>query len=216
MIHVVDFSENDVAGIDLNCGCPKRFSLQDEMGAALLEKQSVLLAILKALVANIALPITCKIRLLYPTKTESSFERTRSLLQQIEATQVSAVGIHCRYRDDRPTVAAQWQLFESLAASISIPAIGNGDLYSRQDMEQYSGTSSFMFARGAQANVSVFRREGMLQVKEVIGEYLKLAVTYDMPFSNCKYVILQMSFPDKEKTAMHTAIATSKSMALLW
>jgi tRNA-dihydrouridine synthase 2 len=29
--------KEDVVGIDVNCGCPKRFSLQGGMGAALLE-----------------------------------------------------------------------------------------------------------------------------------------------------------------------------------
>ena len=30
--------QNDVAGIDLNMGCPKRFSIQDGMGVALLRE----------------------------------------------------------------------------------------------------------------------------------------------------------------------------------
>lgn len=75
-------SAGDVAGIDVNCGCPKRFSLVSGMGAALLSNQERLLEvesisecsmtmafgvnasrqILRNLIAKVPLPITCKIR----------------------------------------------------------------------------------------------------------------------------------------------------------
>ena len=41
--------EKDVAGIDLNCGCPKDFSIKGNMGAALLEMPDVLTSILSTL-----------------------------------------------------------------------------------------------------------------------------------------------------------------------
>jgi len=58
----------DVAGIDLNCGCPKHFSIQGGMGAALLKDIPKLEGILKALVEKVGkaydIGISCKIRLL--------------------------------------------------------------------------------------------------------------------------------------------------------
>ncbi|GAA5988066.1 hypothetical protein JCM11641_007918 [Rhodosporidiobolus odoratus] len=56
--------EADVAGVGLNCGCPKAFSLQGGMGAALLKEPERLCAILRALVGATDLPIDAKIRLL--------------------------------------------------------------------------------------------------------------------------------------------------------
>ena len=71
--------EQDVAGIDVNMGCPKPFSLKGGMGAALLshptkvevEARASLLPlqvrdILTKLVAAVGekIPVTCKIRLL--------------------------------------------------------------------------------------------------------------------------------------------------------
>jgi len=58
----------DVAGIDLNCGCPKHFSIHGGMGAALLKDIPRLEGILKALVEQVGkvydIGISCKIRLL--------------------------------------------------------------------------------------------------------------------------------------------------------
>ncbi|GAA6028018.1 hypothetical protein JCM8097_001832 [Rhodosporidiobolus ruineniae] len=56
--------EGDVGGVGLNCGCPKAFSLQGGMGAALLKDPERLCSILRALVASTDLPIDAKIRLL--------------------------------------------------------------------------------------------------------------------------------------------------------
>lgn len=54
--------QNDVSGIDVNMGCPKPYSTDFGMGAALLTRPDVAKDILKNLVKNISLPITCKIR----------------------------------------------------------------------------------------------------------------------------------------------------------
>jgi len=54
----------DVAGIDINMGCPKGFSVQGGMGAALLQKPEVACDIIRTLKRNLNIPVTCKIRLL--------------------------------------------------------------------------------------------------------------------------------------------------------
>jgi tRNA-dihydrouridine synthase 2 len=93
----------DIAGVDLNCGCPKRFSVVGGMaihltqGSALLENQQLLVSILETLTANMQIPVSCKIRLLDPKDGESSIDRTIKLLKKIELTKVSAIAIHCRY-----------------------------------------------------------------------------------------------------------------------
>ncbi|GAA5865281.1 hypothetical protein JCM3774_004920 [Rhodotorula dairenensis] len=63
-VQAVKVIENDVAGVGLNCGCPKSFSLQGGMGAALLKEPEKLCSILSALVQATDLPVDAKIRLL--------------------------------------------------------------------------------------------------------------------------------------------------------
>ncbi|GAA5948691.1 hypothetical protein JCM21900_005262 [Sporobolomyces salmonicolor] len=71
-VEAIKVIQQDVAGIGLNCGCPKSFSLQGGMGAALLKDPERLCAILKAMVAATDLPIDAKIRLLpLPKETPS-------------------------------------------------------------------------------------------------------------------------------------------------
>ena len=54
--------ENDVAAIDINMGCPKKFSINGGMGAALLRDAEKAKGILKTLVDALSIPVTCKIR----------------------------------------------------------------------------------------------------------------------------------------------------------
>lgn len=54
--------ENDVAGIDINMGCPKEFSIKGGMGAALMTKPENAKDILRTLVKGLTIPVTCKVR----------------------------------------------------------------------------------------------------------------------------------------------------------
>lgn len=54
--------QDDIAGIDINMGCPKEFSVKGGMGVALLAKPDTAKAILRQLVDNLRIPVTCKIR----------------------------------------------------------------------------------------------------------------------------------------------------------
>lgn len=61
-LNVAKMVENDVAAIDINMGCPKAFSMKGGMGSALLLDPEGAKAILRTLVQNVKVPITCKIR----------------------------------------------------------------------------------------------------------------------------------------------------------
>ncbi|KAK9736262.1 Double-stranded RNA binding motif [Popillia japonica] len=61
-LKVAKLIENDIAGIDINMGCPKEFSLKGGMGAALLMNPEKAKEILTTLVQNVKIPVTCKIR----------------------------------------------------------------------------------------------------------------------------------------------------------
>eukprot|EP00051_Salpingoeca_urceolata_P019104 m.275012 g.275012 ORF g.275012 m.275012 type:complete len:230 (+) comp19349_c0_seq10:229-918(+) len=81
---------NDVAGIDVNMGCPKDFSLKGGMGAALLRTPEKAVAIIRALAENIDKPITCKVRLL------PSAEDTVTLCQKLADAGACAIAVHGR------------------------------------------------------------------------------------------------------------------------
>ncbi|KAH6601128.1 hypothetical protein BASA50_001806 [Batrachochytrium salamandrivorans] len=187
----------DVDGIDLNCGCPKKFSVVGGMGSALLDNQDTLVAILEALVSVLSIPVTCKIRLLNPKDGESSIERTVKLMQRLEKTKIDAIAVHCRFVHERPRQPAHWDVYDTLAKSVSIPVIANGDIWTMSDVHRLkettgSGVSSFMIARGAQDNVSTFCKDGPAPIWDVLKNYLHISQECGSSYYSIKYVLLQM------------------------
>lgn len=152
--------QQDISGLDINMGCPKEFSIKGGMGVALLAQPDKACHILKTLVDNLEIPITCKIRIL------PDLQDTIELVKRLASTGISAIGIHARTRDERPRHNPHPEVIKEVAKHIDIPVICNGG---SRDIEKYSdilkfrdlcGASSIMIARAAQMNVSIFRKEG--------------------------------------------------------
>ncbi|KAF9099695.1 hypothetical protein BGX23_000069 [Mortierella sp. AD031] len=197
----------DVSTIDLNCGCPKRFSIHGGMGAALMEEPEKLCGILKNLVDNCGLPVTCKIRI-FPDR-----ERTLKLVKMIEATGIKALAVHCRYRDERPREPGHWDRFKEIVEAVSIPVIANGDIMEFAHMarvRELSGCAGVMIARGAEANVSVFRKEGRLPFLDIVRQYIRRCLETRNHHSNTKYVAMQM-FVDDTKDSHYRPLCAAKS-----
>lgn len=88
--------EKDVAGIDINMGCPKEFSVKGGMGVALAANIENAKAILSTLVTSLSIPVTCKIRIRKTT------EETIAHVKDLMSTGIKAIAIHGRNRDERP------------------------------------------------------------------------------------------------------------------
>ena len=185
--------QEDVAAFDLNCGCPKRFSLQAGMGAALLKSPDLLVGILENLLAGTARPISAKIRLFLAEeggKSPYTFSDTHVLVTRIIETGVSALAIHARDPVERSDKhPAHWNLFKKLAQTVKetnqsiyghdssnhATLILNGDIglkefcsyeadWSLGKVLKESGASSVMSARAAQWNPLC-----LMKVKESLG-----------------------------------------------
>ncbi|TYZ67162.1 hypothetical protein PybrP1_000399, partial [[Pythium] brassicae (nom. inval.)] len=59
-------------------------------------------------------------------------------------------------------------------------------------VRELSGARSFLVARGALTNASIFRREGMLPYTDVVKEYLKAAAETGNLYHNTKYNLARM------------------------
>ncbi|KAI8069837.1 uncharacterized protein B0P05DRAFT_551107 [Gilbertella persicaria] len=207
--------KQDVAAVDVNCGCPKKFSIQGGMGAALLSDPDNLKNILTTLVQHSGIPVTCKIRLL-ETK-----EKTLDLVRMIASTGVKALTVHCRTKEQRSTEKANWDALKDIVQTVksvtNIPVIVNGDVFEYADFEKakaMTNADSVMVARGAQWNPSAFRKEGLLPFETVVRAYIKKAIDLDNLFQNTKYVLLSMNTEDTKHTRsdLYTKIQRSKSM----
>ncbi|QRV94740.1 tRNA-dihydrouridine synthase 1 [Ceratobasidium sp. AG-Ba] len=198
----------DVAAIDLNCGCPKPFSVHAGMGAALLSTPDLLCGILSklrdTLPANV--PVSAKIRLL------PDAEATRSLVSRIwHEGGVSALTVHCRTREMRPTTPAVTLRMREAVEQIAeieaedktgrrIAVLYNGDCSgaaAAQEIRDTTGATSVMIARAAESNPSCFDASRPVRDAELemIPEYLRLAKYLGNAFGNTKHCIQQITSP---------------------
>ncbi|ELU39409.1 tRNA-dihydrouridine synthase 2 [Rhizoctonia solani AG-1 IA] len=177
----------DVAGIDLNCGCPKPFSVHAGMGAALLSTPDLLCGILSKLRSTIPpnVPLSAKIRLL------ADAEATRALVSRIwREGGISALTVHCRTREMRPITPAVTSRMREAVDQIAeleaedktgrrVAVIYNGDCpgaLAAQEIKDRTGATSVMMARAAEANPSCFdpSRPAQDAELEIMPEYLRL------------------------------------------
>ncbi|KAK9370491.1 hypothetical protein V1509DRAFT_607583 [Lipomyces kononenkoae] len=206
----------DVAGIDVNSGCPKHFSIHSGMGAALLGTPDKLVAILEALVKQVGqkfdIGISVKIRIL------DTPEQTFALVERLVKTGISALTVHCRKIPMRPRERAIREGYLAGIARIcrqaGVACIANGDVYCRGDLavlaEQY-GVDSAMIASAAEANVSCFSAEAKDKVRawrEVAEEILKTAIEVENHTTNTKYMLGRI-IPGKD--SMYKGIMQSHS-----
>ncbi|XP_022241457.1 tRNA-dihydrouridine(20) synthase [NAD(P)+]-like isoform X2 [Limulus polyphemus] len=189
---VAKMVEKDVAGIDVNMGCPKEFSIKGGMGAALLKQPDKVYNILSTLVRGVSCSVTCKMRVL------PELEDTIALAKLIESTGVAALTVHGRTKEERPQHQNRTHVIQAVAAALSIPVIangGSGEISCYSDIEKFrraTNASSVAIARQAEWNCSIFRPEGKLPLDEIILAYLKYAIDYDNNVINTKYCIQQM------------------------
>lgn len=109
--------EKDVAGIDINMGCPKEFSVKGGMGAALLKQRDKAQGILTKLVNGLEIPVSCKIRVFETAEDTVEFGKA------MEATGISAIAVHGRTRDERPQHDNHNDRIRAVTKALRIPVI---------------------------------------------------------------------------------------------
>jgi len=199
----------DVAGIDVNSGCPKPFSTAGGMGAALLKTPDLLCNILTSLVEQVGKPyeigISVKIRIL------DTPEETAVLVKRLVRTGITGLTVHCRTTPMRPRERAirdQLRMIGDICREAGVACVMNGDITSRAEalqlMEEFN-VDGAMIATEAEKNPSCFRpdaeggpHEWRSQWKTVVTEYLRLALMVENRWGNTKYLLGQM-IPGKEK-----------------
>ncbi|CCJ30357.1 unnamed protein product [Pneumocystis jirovecii] len=208
----------DVAAIDLNCGCPKHFSVHSGMGAALLKNVDRLEGILVALVQNIGIPfnigISAKIRIL------ENIEETETMVRRLCKTGIIGLTVHCRtvsMRNKEKAIRDQLKMISKVCREKGVACIANGDIINKKDglhvIKEWN-TDGAMIARAAQKNLSCFRSEGLLPPLEVAQEWLRIAIEFDNSFSNTKFCISHI-LDDKSipRKTIYQAFRNAKSFS---
>lgn len=199
----------DVDAIDVNMGCPKKFSVSGGMGSALLsdpDRASCIIRSLRDAIPN--KPVSAKIRLLKDTAATIDF------CQALVNGGVNAIAIHGRRVGDDSIQPAHWdELKETVSLLCSkystLPILINGDFYTRREWTDFmkeTGANGVLLGRPALFNTSIFRKPTdstclppygydsplLLDKTHVVQDYLRYCVRYNTHFKNAKYVVCEM------------------------
>lgn len=218
----------DVAGIDVNAGCPKPFSTSGGMGAALLKTPDKLCAILEALVKNITsefqIGISVKIRIL------ETAEQTEALVRRLCTTGITALTVHCRTTSMRPRERAirdQLKMIGQVCREAGVACLMNGDVKNRDQANRLVkdyGVDGAMIATAAEKNPSCFRSAdegGLLLWPEVVEKYVEVAMSTHNKLGNTKFLLNNMipgkwhNFTDLSRSKSYTQVIKLLGLAQL-
>jgi nifR3 family TIM-barrel protein len=175
--------------LDINFGCSVRKVVRSGAGAALMRTPYKAQAVLKAVRNAIRIPLTIKIR----SGWEPSGEQALNIAKIAEDSGVDAIAVHPRTAPQLFGGRADWSIIGAVKKSVSIPVIGNGDIFSDQDAQNMlaeTGCDGIMIGRKAIGDPAIFRQvlarisggvseaESLEQRFDTMIRYLRASVEY--------------------------------------
>jgi len=142
--------------IDINMGCPAKKVCNKLAGSALLTDPDRVRAILDAVVAAVAVPVTLKIR----TGPDPSNRNGVAIARLAQDAGIKALFVHGRTRADRFNGQAEYHTIREICRAVSIPVFANGDITTPQQAAEVlatTGAAGIMIGRAAQGNPWIFR-----------------------------------------------------------
>lgn len=166
--------------IDINMGCPVHKIVGNGEGCALMKDPKLAAEIVHAVVDAVKIPVTVKIR----AGWDESDINAPELAKILEVAGASLITVHGRTRSQMYAPSSDNAVIASVKKSVSVPVIGNGDIYSAADavrMFEETECDGIMVARGALGNPWIFdeitaKLEGRRYTVPTVDDILREAV----------------------------------------
>lgn len=155
--------------IDINMGCPVKKVVKTGAGAALMKDPYKASRIVKEVTSAVNLPVTVKIR----AGWDSQSINAPYMAPLLEEAGAMSITVHGRTREEFYGGKADWRIIKEVKERVSVPVIGNGDLFSAIDFLRSTEGASVdgaMIGRGAIGNPWIFRQLKNLIQKGEEGE----------------------------------------------
>ena len=208
---VVDWVRPDF--VDLNFGCPVNKVVCKNGGSALLKDCPTLANLAESVVSAIApLPTTAKIRIGWDADSINAVRVAKVL----EECGIRALTVHGRTRAQGYSGAADWNVIGEVAAAVSIPVIGNGDLMSAADVakrRRETGISGAMIGRAAMGTPWIFRETKAYLANGDVVDSPTLEERWKLILRHCELIVRDWGVEEPAVRSMRARLmAYSKSM----
>ncbi len=195
--------------LDINFGCSVRKVVRTGAGAALMRTPDKAQAVLRAVRNAIRIPLTIKIR----SGWDASGEQALNIARIAEDSGVDAVAVHPRTASQLFGGRADWSIIAAVKKAVSMPVIGNGDIFSAHDainMLSETGCDGIMIGRKAIGNPGIFRQvlarisgdkneaEDLDRRFDTMIHYLKASVEYLEEEPACRMMRSRLGWFTKE------------------
>lgn len=167
--------------IDINMGCPAKKVCHVLSGSALLQNESLVEAILQAVVNAVDVPVTLKTRLGW----DDEHRNILTIAHLAQEAGIAALAVHGRTRTQMYRGEASYDLIAQVRRQINLPLWVNGDITSPQKalkVWQQTEADGVMVGRAAQGQPWLFRdlvhyyQHGCLPPSLTVAEHAQVIV----------------------------------------
>ncbi|XP_065348232.1 tRNA-dihydrouridine(20a/20b) synthase [NAD(P)+]-like isoform X1 [Cloeon dipterum] len=185
-------------GIDLNCGCPQRWAMQDGYGAKMLRSPELICDLVKQVRASLPQPFTVSVKI----RLQSDRKQSVELCRRLQHCGVSFLSVHGRTAAERRQPADHDAIGLLASACPGLPIVANGDVDSVQVAEkvhEQTGCAGVMSARGLLHNPALF--SGFEQTPiECVREWVDVAVSTGLSYG-CLHRHIEMMLEEQLSAA---------------
>ncbi|XP_060078563.1 tRNA-dihydrouridine(20a/20b) synthase [NAD(P)+]-like [Ylistrum balloti] len=197
-------------GVDLNCGCPQRWAMQEGYGACLIKKPELVKDMVtqtRSRVTQSDFSVSVKIRL------RENERETVELCQRAEKAGASWITVHGRTPSQR-TQPVNIEAIKLIKENVNIPVVANGDIKSLEDshmIRERTGVDGVMAARGMLENPAMFAGYETTPVN-CIKDWIELSLSVGTPFQcfhNHLIYMMEKALPRSERRIFNSLCSTT-------